>query len=261
MLDVLSFWVKEFDIDGFRFDASWGPSSRYPAFYREVSAYLRKIKPHIILMAEDMTGYPVHYEGSGHPHLKNSGFNWAYDWNNRDPHWISKWSFQSSEEQGETVFNEVNAVKAAEMFVKSVTYTQNDSGISPVRYIENNDTPGFLKNHSVRESRFAASLMFLLPGVPMIFYGQETGNKHELFELPSFDPGFKMSSHDPELWKFYKNLVRTRTGSKALSQGKLSDLKNYGSIVSFKRSHAKEIMLIEADFAEKTVRLNGVLLP
>lgn len=257
MHEVLSFWVKEFDIDGFRFDASWGPSSRRPVFYKEISDSLRKIKPEIILMAEDMAGYPVHYKNTNHPHLNNSGFDWAYDWNNQDEFWISKWSFQSSEEQSETVFNEQDAVKATDLFLSALSFTQN-SPVKAVRYIENNDTPGFLRNHTVSQSKFAAKIMFVLPGVPLIFYGQEAGNTHELFELPSFNPKKKMSSFKPELWKFYKGLVDLRRSNSALHSGTMTDLKRTGDAsISFIRKSGSDVVTIDLDFRNQKVLLNG----
>lgn len=261
MMDVLTFWVKEFDIDGFRFDASWGPSSRRPTFYAEIAETLRAIKPEIILMAEDMAGYPVNYENSGHPHLKNSDFDWAYDWNNQDRFWISKWSFQRSDEQSETIFNEEDPEVATEMFLTSVSYTDKIGPIKAVRYIENNDTPGFLLNHTVEQSMFAAKVMFVLPGVPLIFYGQEAGNTHELFNLPSFDPQRKMSSYNPQLWQFYKRIVALRRSSSALSNGSLEQmLKTSDTSVSFFRKSNNETLRIDIDFRKLQVRVNNQLI-
>jgi glycosidase len=258
MLDVLSHWVVNFDIDGFRFDASWGPSSRRPTFYREISSHLRKLKPGIILMAEDMAGFPVHYKGTNHPHLKDSGFDWAYDWNNQDEHWISKWSFQSSDDQGETVFNQKDPQIATDQFLKAISFTQDTGDVLAVRYIENNDTPGFLRNHSIEESKFAAKIMFVLPGIPLIFYGQEAGNSHELFELPGFDPRKKMSSFKPELWKFYKQLIALRKGSNVLNKGMLTNLLKTGpSSVSFLRKIGSERVKVDLDFSKKTVKLDN----
>ncbi len=258
MQDVLKFWVKDFDIDGYRFDASWGPSSRRPVFYKEISTELRKLKPDIILMAEDMAGYPSHFGGTNHPHLKGSDFDWAYDWNNQDTNWISKWSFQTGEDQSETIFNDKNADKASDDFLKSLSYTKDTSGLKPVRYIENNDTPGFLRHHTIDESMFAAKIMFMLPGVPLIFYGQETGNQHELFMLPSFEPSRKMSSYRPALYQFYKKLVATRRASKALSEGTLENIVKAGpGKISFVRRMNDERIKVDLDFNKKTVYLNS----
>lgn len=262
MFDVLTHWVETYDIDGYRFDASWGPSTRWPAFYRTVSSELRKIKPNIILMAEDMAGYPEQYQGSGHPHLKGSGFDWAYDWNNKDPYYLSKWSFQVGETYAETVFNETSASRAADYFMEAVKLADSVDGIKPVRYIENNDTPGSLRHHSLKESMWAAKVTFVLPGVPLVFYGQETGNRHDTFELPSFDPKRKMASLNPNLWKFYQNLIRLRRNSAVLSEGDISHIRRVSATeVSFRRNLGPHSIRVRLDFEKKDVYLNSVKLP
>jgi len=100
--------------------------------------------------------------------------------------------------------------------------------------------------------------MFALPGVPLIFYGQEAGNKHELFELPSFDPKKKMSSFKPELWKFYKNLIQLRRSSPALYSGALNGLtRPTRTTVSFFRKTENETAKIDVDFLNQKVFLDG----
>lgn len=262
MFDVLSFWVKTFDIDGYRFDASWGPSTRWPAFYKSVGQHLRKIKPHIILMAEDMAGYPRGYSGSGHPHLRGSGFDWAYDWNNKDPDYISKWNFQVGDTYEDTVFNQSSARRAADHFMEAVKRGVAPDGIKTVRYIENNDTPGSLRHHTLKEAMWAAKVTFVLPGVPLVFYGQEAGNKHDTFELPSFDPSRKMASYHPQLWKFYQNLIRLRRSSEVLSEGNLSELKRVSpTVITFKRGFQGKSVVVKLDFEAKNAFLDEVQIP
>jgi glycosidase len=219
-----------------------------------VSDRLQKINPDVILMAEDMAGYPKAYAGTGHPHLSGSGFDWAYDWNNSDPYFISKWSFQLDDEFKFSVFNTENPVEAAEEFYDRVLMS-SEAVVSPVRYIENNDTPGFLRYHTKDEAKWAAKTMFLLPGVPLIFYGQETGSKHEVFELPSFDPAKKMSSYDPELWSFYQKLIKLRRSSPVLCEGKLTNLRRNLSQVSYELTLNGKSVKVELDFSAKTAKL------
>lgn len=258
LFETLEFWVKDFEVDGFRFDASWGPSSRWPQFYKSVSQRLRKLNPNIILMAEDMAGYPVHYKGTNHPHLAGSGFDWAYDWNNSDPHWISRWSYQVSESQDESVFNLKDPEAATDAFLVSVKYGQGQEKIKTVRYIENNDTPGFLRSHTYDEMRWASKIMFMLPGIPLIFYGQEKGNRHNLFELPSFDPKESMKKLNPGVWTFYQSLIALRKGSAALSDGSMSKIKRINKTkISFFRIFNDEKKEVVLDFKAKKLFLDG----
>jgi glycosidase len=260
LFGTLEMWVKEFDVDGFRFDASWGPSTRWPEFYRTVNDRLRKIRPDIILMAEDMTGYPKAYEGTGHPHLGGSGFDWAYDWNNADPLFISKWAFQLDDQQKNDVFNCVSAAEAAEEFYDRVLMSRSPD-VLPVRYIENNDTPGFLLHHTKGEAKWAATTMFLLPGVPLIFYGQETGNRYELYELPSFPRERKMSSYDPDLWNFYQRLIALRKNTPILAEGEMRNLRRELATVSYDLVLKGETLRVELDFKSKSAKLGEIRVP
>ena len=55
MIRMLSYWVKEFDVVGYRFDVYWGPHRRYgeAAMGNPVRTALKRIKPDILLLAED----------------------------------------------------------------------------------------------------------------------------------------------------------------------------------------------------------------
>jgi len=65
MIEAMEFWVKKYDIDGYRCDvAGWVPVD----FWEEVRQALDKIKP-IFMLAED--------EG---PHLHNAAFDVTYAW-------------------------------------------------------------------------------------------------------------------------------------------------------------------------------------
>lgn len=259
VLDVLKFWMREFGVDGFRFDASWGPSSRWPAFYSTVSRELRLLNPRVILLAEDKAGYPAAYRGTGHPHLRGSGFNVAYDWDPMDPHWMSKWSFQlEGEDESRTVFNLPDAAAAAQAFVRAVRAGEPVAGIRTLRYLENNDTPGFLRHHTLAQEVFAAKAMWMLPGVPLVFYGQETGTRHEKFALPVFPPSRPLSSYEPKLWSFYQALIALRKGSDLLGDGRLENLGLAApGVASFERVIGPRRVRVEIDFGRGEVRLGG----
>ncbi|HEX6001236.1 MAG TPA: alpha-amylase family glycosyl hydrolase [Hyphomicrobiaceae bacterium] len=45
MIEAFAYWVRAFDIDGFRVDAAWGPRERTPGFWPRLQQELRRIKP------------------------------------------------------------------------------------------------------------------------------------------------------------------------------------------------------------------------
>ncbi|MBI5020139.1 MAG: T9SS type A sorting domain-containing protein [Ignavibacteriales bacterium] len=55
MINVYKYWIKEFGLDGYRFDVYWGPHRRYTERYmgQPVRKALKHIKPDILLLAED----------------------------------------------------------------------------------------------------------------------------------------------------------------------------------------------------------------
>lgn len=251
---VLQYWIEEFDVDGFRFDASWAPSSRYPNFYKEISTRARKFKPDLILMAEDKVGYPAAYKGTDHPHLKDSGFDWAYDWDNQDTEWISRWSFAVDPTEDKSVFNFEDAELAAKHFVKALEFSRDTGEVKALRYTENNDTPGLLKSHTLAEAKFAVTVTLTLPGVPLIFYGQEVGNDHELFHLPSFDPAKPIKKTNPALFCFYKQVIGLRQSSDPLAKGTLENVQIQSKTkVSFVRRYKNERAEVTLDFTKKQV--------
>jgi glycosidase len=215
VLNVLEFWVKEYDIDGYRFDASWGPQSRWPHFYKSVNAHLRKIKPNLFLLAEDHSAYPARYKSKNHPHLKNSGFDAAYDWNSEDPDYVSKWAFNIEDDM--SVFNFGDRRFAKDYFFKTIERNKKNQSVPPLRYLENNDTESFLYRHSRKQTMFAAATMILLPGYPLIYYTQPLGLNYTQWNLPSINPAKPLSEYDPELWAYYKKLLHLKKRSQGSS--------------------------------------------
>jgi len=254
-ITVLEHWVSRYDMDGFRLDASWGPQSRWPEFYSTVNSRLRKLKRNIYLIAEDKAAYPSRYQSLQYPHLLNTGFNAAYDWNSTDPNWVSMWSFQMGEEHGETVFNHESASEAAQFYLQAVKTGFLRGQVHTIRYLENNDTGSFLHSHSREQTKFAAAALFLLPGPLMMFYGQEMGISYPQWHLPSINPAAKLSSYDPDLWYFYKGLIQLKK-TPLFSLGKLVYLNLSGpAAVEFHLAYGHDVAIVTVDMARKNVNI------
>lgn len=84
IIDACVYWVKEFDIDGYRFDAVWAVNARAPEFGKKLRTALKAVKPDILMLAEDK-GWDEN--------VYSKGFDAAYDWTN-DTAWVSHWSWQ-----------------------------------------------------------------------------------------------------------------------------------------------------------------------
>jgi ABC-type spermidine/putrescine transport system permease subunit II len=74
VLEMSRFWVREFDVDGYRVDVAWGVQERAPDFWPRWRRELKALKPDLLLIAEASARDPRYV---GH------GFDAAYDWTGR----------------------------------------------------------------------------------------------------------------------------------------------------------------------------------
>lgn len=78
MAEVMTHWVRELDVDGYRLDAAWGIRERTPEAWPELVAELRRVKPDALLLAE-ASGRDSYY--------RETGFDLAYDWTDELGEW------------------------------------------------------------------------------------------------------------------------------------------------------------------------------
>lgn len=86
--------------------------------------------------------------------------------------------------------------------------------------IDSHDTPRFLtSSRSKKKLKFALALQMVLPGMPMIYYGDEVGMEGK--QDPDCRRGmlWDEEKQDKELLEFYKNWIQIRKNSKALQKG------------------------------------------
>ncbi|MBN1340220.1 MAG: alpha-glucosidase C-terminal domain-containing protein [Bacteroidales bacterium] len=189
MIDALKFWVKEAGIDGYRCDvAGMVPT----AFWEKAREELDKIKP-VFMLAEA--------EQADH-HKK--AFEMSYAW---ELHHL-----YNSIARGEK-----KAVDLAAYFVKNDSVYGSEA--YRMNFITNHDENSW--NGTVKErlgdgSGTFAVLSFTLPGMPLIYSGQEAGlNKRLRF----FDKDTIDWTANPEQGAFYTTLTNLKTDCPALWNG------------------------------------------
>lgn len=223
-------WVREYDIDGFRVDVAWGLKERRPDFWCQLSADLRAVKPDVYLLAE---------AGARDPYFVRNGFNAAYDWGESLGHWA--W---------EKVFEDPNEVAPR-------LYAALQAGKTPVdkvgRFINNNDTARrFVGRYGVGTTRVAAALMLTLPGLPMVYTGDEVGAEYEPYQEPP-----PLTWEDPHgLREHYRKLIHLRESVPALASGQWQPVPVPGNraVVAYVRYEegAKAPVLVVLNFGRAT---------
>jgi len=78
VIEAFAYWVRGFDVDGFRVDAAWGPRPRAPDFWPRLRTELRRIKPDLVLIAE---------ASARDAYYGRHRFDAAYDWTDKLGEW------------------------------------------------------------------------------------------------------------------------------------------------------------------------------
>ena len=204
MLDALKFWVKELDIDGYRCDVA----GEVPTdFWEEARRELNKIKP-VFMLAE-----------ASKPELLVSAFDSDYNWPMKD------------------LFNAIAATKGINKYAidkKQQLPAKTALSIDTLLMRQRNQYPrggmnlNMITNHDLNSwegtefDRYTvgveafAVLSYTLPGIPMMYMGQEVG----------FDHAWEFFKHDicpdytPNNWTaFYTKLNALKQANPALNAG------------------------------------------
>lgn len=233
LIEAGRYWIERFDIDGYRVDAVWGVNARNPDFMRRWRSALKRLKPEVLLLGEDKASLAATFDRR---------FDAAYDWAAGED-WVSQWSWQTDYtpdySQNPTIFNHADETERAALLAQTLTESGRAQGLT-LRFLENNDTPRFLPTHEpggLERTKMAAALVFSLPGIPLIFSGQEVGYPVHPYETPAiFSPDRMVRSGDEhDLFPYYRKLTALRERFPALRGGNLELLPAAGGVVAFHR--------------------------
>ncbi len=190
VIEGFAHWVRDFDVDGFRVDAAWGPRERAPDFWTRWAAELKRIKPDLLLLAE---------ASARDPYYARHGFNAAYDWSDTLGEWAWAAAFADPTHTASTLRAAVTASAGTDTAV--------------FRFLENNDTGArFVSRYGVARTRVAAALLMTLPGLPALYTGQEVGAEYEPYRAQA-----PIGWDDPQgLRAWYARLIALRHAQPAL---------------------------------------------
>jgi len=187
MVDSMKFWVENFDIDGFRCDVAMMVDT---LFWDSARIELDKVKP-MFMLAE---------AGIEDPALMKTAFDMNYSWN---------------------IYHLMNDIAAGKKTASEIPqiFKEEDS-LLPARTIrmrftsnhDENSWNGTVFERMPDSYKTFAALTFTIPGMPLIYSGQEVG----------LDKRLRFFDKDTIIWKksemtdFYKTLIDIRKENKAL---------------------------------------------
>jgi len=233
MIEAMMFWVREADIDGFRCDVA----GEIPTdFWEAAKDSLTALKPGLFLLAE-----------AEKPELNESVFDAFYAW---DFH------------------HRMNLVAQGKEDADSLRHSLDrmmdrfSPNAIPMFFTSNHDENSWSGTEFERmgdAARSFAVLTYMLPGMPLMYSGQEVGLDHRLafFEKDSInwddDRGFS---------DFYSGLNRIKQTNKALSaqerEGEMIEIGNDqpARVWSFRRLNEGDEVVCLFNFSQEPVKVS-----
>ena len=272
-VDIGRFWLDSMKVDGFRLDAARHiyPDERASdnhAFWIWFREEMQRIKPDVYLVGEVWANAETVA-----PYLKGLPALFNFD-------------------MGYAITRVVNAGIDTTGLIGSYQrileyYTRQSDGFIDAVFLRNHDQHRILSelNGDLVKMRTAASILMTLPGTPYVYYGEEIGmlgrkpdeqiREPFLWDLKSKDnlrtrweapvhssdstvvPLAVQRQDSASLYNFYRNWIRFRNGSKALTYGRL-EASSLGSseVIAFDRSVEKDKVTVLHNIGSKMVRLN-----
>jgi cyclomaltodextrinase len=227
MIDMLRYWIRDFDLDGFRCDAA----SMVPVdFWDSARDALDQVKPGLLMLAE-----------AHEPPLMAHAFDLDYAWPMHSA--LSDTFMKGSPARNlRTAWEDERAHYAP--------------GALHLRMSDDHDEERAIGRFSQHGALAASALMFTLDGVPLLYQGMEAGDTAEsgapaLFEkLPVF---WQIAERRPEFPKFYSRIIALRRAHAALEHGETQWIGNSDDsrIVTFLRQGAGETLLIAVNLSNQ----------
>src|ERR1044072_6738872 len=227
MIDMLKFWLREYDMDGFRCDVA----AEVPTdFWEQARVELDKVKPDIVMLAE-----------SDKPELLVRAFDLDYSWPLHG-----------------TLNDVLQGRKSATAFRQTweADEAKYPRGALRMRFSDNHDERRAVARFGEGGALAASALMFTLDGVPMLYNGMEVGDTTEsgdpalFYRLPVFWP---IEKRRPEFPRFYRQMIALRKSHPAFTRGALAWLRNSDEsrVVTFARQEGAEQVVVAINFSNR----------
>ena len=233
MIEAMEYWVKEHEIDGYRLDAAHScPAS----FWKKSIERLKKIKN--VLMLAESDGY--HTGGFELIELFDMSYNWS-------GHHVLNRIYKkenNSEDLKININRNLNDYSSKHILMN---FTSNH---------DENTWAGTVFDRYGDGAKTFAALTYFLPGIPLIYNGQEYGlNKR----LEFFEKDF-IAKKQSDFYEFYSNLNSLKKENNILdidSEIKFEIIEtNNKNLICYKRTKNNDSMYFVANLSEESQEIN-----
>ena len=257
MLDVVAYWMNEFDIDGWRFDVYWGPWRRYgpERFGRPIRDLVKRIRPDAWLLGEiegTGSGTEVYFADDDFGTPVVGGLDAGYDWN--------------------FYFNGIRA-SYADLANYHGRITNGGGNFYPgpnaryFRFLENHDEqrmawlyrPTTANPDRPSQIKPLTGMLLTTTGVPMIYAGQEvgfgSGSDYDQRAVVDWD-----TPRNGEFAALHQRLARVRSQFPAFWTQQVTSLyqgaaSRQDRVYAFARPFQDQNAIVAVNFESKPVRV------
>lgn len=224
--DVACYWIKECDIDGWRLDVG-DEISHF--FWKNFRKAVKAVKKDMLIIGEIW-----HYAGD---FLEGDEWDTVMNY----PFYLNLIDLLADEKI------------TVSQFVQNLGYLKGrlNKNCYPLMWnlIDSHDTARFLHlcNDNKKKQRLAAAFQLLLPGMPMIYYGDE-------YAMPGAnDPDCRRGMYwdeeyqDKEMYEWYKRLIQVRKSHACIVEGELAGIATEdeeGTVVLIRKNGEETIAMI-----------------
>ena len=233
MIGAMEYWVKEHEVDGYRLDAAHScPAS----FWKKSIKRLKKIKN--VLMLAESDGY--HTGGFELIELFDMSYNWS-------GHHVLNRIYKkenNSEDLKININRNLNDYSSKHVLMN---FTSNH---------DENTWAGTVFDRYGDGAKTFAALTYFLPGIPLIYNGQEYGlNKR----LEFFEKDY-ITKKQTDFYEFYSNLNSLKKENNILdidSEIKFEIIEtNNKNLICYKRTKNNDSMYFVANLSEESQEIN-----
>ena len=228
MINVLEYWIKECDVDGFRCDVAWGVPVD---FWEQARAELEQIKPNIMLLAE-----------AEKPEYLVKAFDLDYSWK-------LMWALNG------VLCHDAPASDLRRSWEE--TRAQFPKDALHLRISDDHDETRAIERYGMNGALAASALMFTLDGVPLLYNGMEVGDATESADPALFDKlticWHPHQNDRPQFRSIYHDLIRLRRQNPALRTSDVQWLHNSSeaTLVTYLRADTKDEFLVAINFSNR----------
>jgi len=235
LLEIVKYWIKEADIDGWRLDTV---EYMDPSFVKQIREAAKEVKKDAYVMGEVM--------GVATSWFKSKSLDAVMNYKLRDlliDFFIKK------------------IVNAVEFDQQLYNFRQTYSDlINPFMFnlLDSHDVPRFLTlcKGNIKKMKIAVVFLMTYIGAPVIYYGDEVGM------MGGEDPDCRRTmiwdknQQNINLLNFYKRMIKLRRESQALRRGSFKSLYQQDNLYCYSRQLNEEKIIIALNNSAKNEEIN-----